>query len=182
MNRGAFVKLAYGFLFILIDFRIMGIDVLPDFIGYILFALSFSALTSYSYYFRRGLYVNIPMLIFSFFSIYEKPGQTNGISIGPWGLLGIPITIGIIILSILVVYYLFQGITEMAKNKGVGHIADEAGNRWKQFLYLQVAFLLAFVLIFVPFLAIVYIIVMLIVSVVLTFAFMRFMRVCGEYL
>lgn len=182
MNRGAFDKFAYGFLFILIDFRIMGIDVLPDFIGYILFALSFSTLSIHSDYFRRGSYVNIPMLIFSFFSIYEKPNHSNGINLGPWGLLGIPITIGIILLSILVVYYLFQGIIEMAKNKGIGHIADEAGNRWKQFLYLQVALLFAFVLIFVPFLAIVYIIGMLIISVVLTFAFMRFMRVCGEYL
>ncbi len=33
MNRSAFGKFAYGFLFVLIDFKIMGFDILPDFIA-----------------------------------------------------------------------------------------------------------------------------------------------------
>ena len=182
MNRSAFDKFAYGFLFVLLDFKIMGFDILPEFIGYILFALGFKALISYSEYFRKGLYVTIPMIIVSIFSIYEKPAQSGGINFGTLGLLGIPIAIAILILGILVVYYLFQGIIEMAKNFGFESIAAEANDKWKQFLYLQFALLLGFLFVFIPLLGIAFKIAILILSIVLTYTIMKFMRLCGEKL
>ncbi|MDF2984601.1 MAG: hypothetical protein K0R50_111 [Eubacterium sp.] len=182
MNRGSFDKLSLGFLFVLIDFRIQGFDILPDIIGYVLFAIGFSRLTAYSDYFRKASYANIPMLIISLFSIYEKPAQDSGITFGPLGLMGIPLSIATFILSLLVVYYLFMGIIEMAQSKGLGEIVQEADTRWKQYLYLQLAGLLIFIFIFVPLLGIAFIIGLLIISVVLTFAIMKFMKICGEHL
>ena len=185
MNRSTFDKFGYGFLFILIDFKIMGFDILPDIIGYILFALGFKALVSYSNYFNKGFYVSIPMIIISLFSVYEKQVQTNGINFGVLGALGvlaIPIAIATIVLSILVVYYLFKGITEMANNKGEFSIAGESENKWRQFIYLQLAYLAAIIFVFIPLLGIFYIIGILVISIIYTYYVMKFTRTCGEYL
>jgi hypothetical protein len=86
------------------------------------------------------------------------------------------------VLSLLVVYNLFMGIKEMSIAPGRVDIFEDADIRWRQFLALQMAAMLAFVLIFVPPLAIIFIVVMFIVSIVLTFRIMRFMKMCGECL
>jgi len=67
MVANGFNKLYWGFLFILIDFRINGFDILPDIIGYILFAFAFSALASGSSHFVLAGRYNIPMIILSTF-------------------------------------------------------------------------------------------------------------------
>lgn len=182
MNAGGFRKLYWGFLFIMLDFKLQGVDILPDIIGYIFFAVGFSMLATNSINFKKAGNFNIPMIIISVFYIYERPVQNEGVQFGPFGLLGIPITIGILVLSLLVVYYLFMGIKDMAQVQEQSNIYEEANNRWKQFLYLQLAGLLAFVLIFIPPLAIVYIIVIFIISIVMTGIIMRFMKKCGECL
>ncbi|WP_159413110.1 hypothetical protein [Ruminiclostridium josui] len=101
---------------------------------------------------------------------------------GPLGLLGIPIAIAIIILCILVVYYLFQGIIEMAKNRGFEDIADEANDKWKKFLYLQLISLLGFLLVFIPVFGLAFIFSIFIFSILLTYTIIKFMRICGENL
>ncbi len=122
------------------------------------------------------------MIIVSIFSIYEKPAQSGDMNFGPLGLLGIPIAIAIIILCILVVYYLFQGIIEMAKNRGFEDIADEANDKWKKFLYLQLISLLGFLLVFIPVFGLAFIFSIFIFSILLTYTIIKFMRICGENL
>lgn len=184
MYSSAFSKFYYGFIFILLDFKVQGFDIFPDIIGYILFAFSFSALVSQSEYFRKASYVNIPMIFLSALYIYEpqSPAQPGiNFSFGPFGILGIPIAIASIVLSIMVVYYLFQGIIEMARVRGAFNIVDEAEHRWRQFLYLQVAAILVFALIFVPFLIFFYFIGLIIASIALVIVILNFMRKCKEY-
>jgi len=180
MNKSGFSKLYWGFLFIMIDFKIQGVDILPDIIGYIFFAVGLSMLAVNSINFKRAGNFNIPMMIISIFTIYEKPAQGVGIQFGPFGILGIPITIAILVLSLLVVYYIFMGIKDMALIQRREDIYEEADNRWRQYLLLQLAILPAFLFIFIPLLASIYIFVMLIVSIVMTRIIMQFMIKCGE--
>ena len=141
MIRSGFGKLYWGFLFIMIDFRIQGIDILPDVIGYILFAIGFNMLAENSEFYKKAAKFNIIMIIVAVFSIYEQPAQGGGIHINQTGIL-----IGIIslIFSLIVVYYLFMGIKEMAQHQVKLDFYDEAGLRWTQFLLLQLAVLLFF--------------------------------------
>lgn len=182
MNRSGFDKLYWGFLFIMIDFKIQGFDILPDIVGYILFAIGFSILAERSTYFKKSTAFNIPMIILSIFSIYERPAQGSGIQLGQFGLLSIPIAIAALVFGLLVVYNLFMGIKEMAGTQGQMDISDEADKRWGQYLMLQLAALLAFALFFILPLALIYIIGMLVVSIALTVVIMKFMQRCGEYL
>jgi hypothetical protein len=182
MNQSGFTKLYWGFLFILIDFRISGFDVLPNFIGYILFAVGFSILAQNSIYFVKARNFNIPMIILSLFSFYQEPAHESGINFGRLGFLSIPVSLAAIALSILTIYNLFMGIKDMAVIRSQMDLYTEADTRWKQFLFLQLAFILVFVFILIPGLALVYIILMYIISIAITVLIMKFMKYCGERL
>jgi hypothetical protein len=181
MYKSGFDKLFWGFFFIMIDFKLNGFDIFPDIIGYILFAIGFGILATNSIYFERARNYNIPMIILSIFSIYEKPAEvTGGVHLGQFGLIGVVLTILSIALTLLVVYNLFMGIKDMAEKQGLMFIYDDADSCWRQFIFLQLAALLIFVLIFIPVFALVFIIVMFVLSIVITFSIMRFMKKCGE--
>ena len=181
MYKSGFDKFFWGFLFIMIDFKLNGFDILPDIVGFIFFAVGFSMLATNSIYFEKARNYNIPMIILSIFSIYEKPTQANGgVQLGQFGLIGVILGIISVILTLLVVYNLFMGIKEMAERQGLMFISDDADSCWRQFLFLQLAALFLFVLIFIPVFALVFVVVLLILSIVITFFIMRFMKKCGE--
>lgn len=93
MNESGFTKLYWGFIFIMLSFTIQGFDILPDIVGYLLFASAFSNVTSSSTYFTKASKYNMPMIILSIFSIYQKPVQGGGIQLGSLGIFGIIIFI-----------------------------------------------------------------------------------------
>ncbi|MBM7582792.1 hypothetical protein JOD02_001661 [Caldicoprobacter guelmensis] len=183
MNQKGFTQLYWGFLFIMLDFRIQGVDILPDIVGYIFFASGFRALASNSEYFNKASGLNIPMIILSIFSIYEKPVQGSGINInfGASGILGILIGVVSLILELSIVYYLFMGIKEMSNNV-YQDIYEEADRRWSQYLMLQIAVLLGFIVAFIPVVNFVYIIGVFVASIILMFIILGFLKRCGEKL
>jgi|WetSurMetagenome_2_1015567.scaffolds.fasta_scaffold65076_2 hypothetical protein len=178
MHNSGFRKFYWGFFFILIDFKINGFDILPDIIGYILFAVGFSILAKDSIYFVTAGKYNIPMIILSIFSIYEKPAQGNGINLGAISWLGLLLSVAGLVLNLLVVYNLFVGIKDMAEKQKKAEIYSQAGQRWHQYLILQLAALGSFLVIFIPPLAFVYIIILLVASIFLTCFIMNFMNRC----
>lgn len=178
----AFRRFYWGFFFIMIDFRIQGIDIFPDIIGYILFALAFNILLNENDFFQKGSNFNIVMCILSIFAIYERPNQgmqNSGININinPLGFL---IGIASLAFGLLVAYNLFMGIKDMGRSSGYYEIADEADIKWKQYLMLEIASLFAFIIIFIPMLNVMYIIALLIAAIILTVLIMKFMKKCGE--
>lgn len=179
MVKAGFDKLFWGFLFIMIDFRVQGFDILPDIIGYILFAVGFSTLAGHSPYFKKAGTLNLVMIVVSIFSIYEQPNTDGGVH---FNLLGLLIGIVSLILGLILVHHLFMGIKEMANRQGKTQIYEEAEKRWTQYLLLQVAAILAIVMFIIPPLAFILIIALFVFSIILTVVIMRFMKRCGENL
>jgi len=175
-------KFYWGFLFIMMDIKISGFDILPDIIGYILFAIGFSILAEKSNFFINAENVNIVMIILSVFNIYEKPFQGEGVQFGVYGTLSVLLAIASLVFSLLVVYNLFMGIKDLAKTKAKFDIIEEVDKKWNQYLILRVAAMLAFVLMFIPPLAVIYIVVMLIASIFLTIIIMEFIKGCERCL
>lgn len=180
MSDKGFRKLYWGFLFIMLDFRLQGFDVFPDIAGYTLIVMGLDILAEKSTYFEKAKKFSVVMVILSLFSIYEKPAQGGGIQFGPMGFLGLIIAIAALAFDLLSIYNLFMGIKDMAREQM--DIFDEADRRWNQYLLLQLAAIFAFLLIFVPPLAFIYIFAILIVSIILMVAIMKFMTKCGENL
>jgi len=182
MQNNGFRSFYWGFLFVLIDFRIGGFDVLPDIVGYIMFASGFAALIRTSDYFRKGRSLNMAMIVLAIFSIYQPPAHGGGITVSPFGPAGLLIGLAALLISLFVVHDLFMGTAEVATAAGRIDLAKEARLRWSQFLWLQIAVLGAFVLMVVPGLALMYIIGLIVVSIALTVAIMRLMGRCAEEL
>ncbi|MFA6941208.1 MAG: hypothetical protein WCQ54_09555 [Clostridiaceae bacterium] len=162
------------------DFRLQGIDILPDSIGYILFAVGLSLIAAENNWFKKAGKLNIFMIFLSIFQIYEKPAEGIGINIGsPYEII---IGIAATIISLLLIYNLFMGIGYMASLKGKTDIEEEAHKRWTQYLMLQLAVLLAFLVLFIPIIAFLYFILLIVISIVFGFIVMGFMRRCGNSL
>jgi hypothetical protein len=182
MNEKGLNKLYWGFIFIMLSFRIQGFDILPDIVGYLFFASGFIDLASNSTYFSTAAKYNIPMIILSLFSIYQSPVQGGGINLGPLGIFSIPLAIISFILNLLVVYNLFLGIKDIAEKQEEFDLANEANERWHQYKLLQIAVLFSFILIFIPFLAIIYIFIIFVISIILTMTIVGFIKRCSENL
>jgi small-conductance mechanosensitive channel len=58
-------------------------------------------------------------------------------------------------------------------------IYEEADRRWTQYLMLQLAVVLGYIIIFIPFINYLYLVCLLIASIVLTIVIMRFIKQCG---
>jgi hypothetical protein len=182
MYKSAFNKLFWGFLFIMVNFKIQGFDILPNIVGYILFVMGLGQLASRSEHFRKAELFSIPMVILSILSIYERPVQAGGVQVSSGWPFGIILSAASIVLLLLLVYNLLMGIKDMADEQGKRDISEESGRRWNQFLMLEVAVLFAFIIAFVPMLGFIYIIAILIASIVLAVVLMGFMSRCGDSL
>lgn len=173
-------KLYWGFLLIMLSLRIQGFDILPDIVGYILFASAFSDLASESTNFSTAAKFNIPMIILSVFSIYQNPAQVQGINLGSLGLLSIPLGIATFVLNLLVVYNIFMGIKAMASQRGQFELASESDQKWNQYKMLQIAAVFTFILIFIPMIGFIYIMVLFVVAIVIAVKIMGFIKRCKE--
>lgn len=182
MNESGLNKLYWGFIFIMLSFRIQGFDILPDIVGYLFFASGFVELASSNTYFNIAAKYNISMIILSIFSIYQTPVQGGGINLGPLGIFSIPIGIASFVLNLLVVYNLFMGIKNMAEKREEFDLVKESNERWNQYKILQIAVLFSYILIFIPPLAVVYIIVLFVISIILTIGILGFLKRCSESL
>ena len=114
MSAAALSKFYWGFLFIMVDFRLNGIDLLPDIVGFILFAVGFGLLAAESDYFNQARKLNMVMIILSIFSIYEAPAQDGGIHIAPDWPLGLISGICSLVFTLLVVQPVY-GVRELAE-------------------------------------------------------------------
>jgi len=184
MYGEGFKKFYWGFLLVLIDFRLQGIDIFPDIIGFIFFANGIKLLMEQSPFFNKALPYNYFMVVLSIFSIYDAPINGGGVNIqlGSLGPFAILIGIASFILTLLAVYNIFMGIKDMGQKKENSYISEEASNRWSQFLYLQIAGMFSFILIFIPIFAIIYIIALIIINIIYAINVLEFMKKCQETL
>lgn len=113
----AFNKFYWSFFFIMLDFRLQGVDIIPDIIGYLLFAAGLSLISNENSWFEKARKLNIFMIFLSIFQIYERPAQGTGITFGPLGYYGVIIGIASMIISLLLMYNFFMGIGDMAALK-----------------------------------------------------------------
>lgn len=71
MRREAFIKIFWGLLFVVLDIRISSIDILPDFIGYILIVKGLTLLAPEHRGFRKARVLAIIMIFVSIPSLIE---------------------------------------------------------------------------------------------------------------
>lgn len=130
--------LFWGFIF-QFDLRINRFDLLPDFIGYLLFLSGFAKLSARSRWFERARRCALPLVLLSIPSVYTVylPGDPAA-----WSMLGVLASLAMLILDLGMVYSMCRGIESEAKRSLYSDLARSAIARWQ--LYLASALLLPF--------------------------------------
>lgn len=178
MVTSAFRNLFWGFLLVLVDFRLAGFDILPDVVGYLFFYIAIRTLEEHSGFFSQAKVFTVAMIVISLVQLYEPSDSQSGASF--LGNIGTFVAFVGFFISLLLMYRVFMGIGEMAGKQGYEHLALESRKRWKQFLFLKFALLIAIVLIFIPPLALLYILAVLVFNVVYAFLVLGFIRRCRD--
>ncbi len=139
-------KLFWGFVF-LFDFRINGFDVLPDFIGYILFYQGLAMLEDRNEYFNKAKSFALPMILISIFDIFQVTVPINQIGSSTFGLFSIVIGIIVSVINLLMVYNICLGIATEARVIGNLDLESKAISRWKLYFFTNVIILLSILLV-----------------------------------
>ncbi len=155
-----FKLIIIGYLFNFLDFRLQGIDIIPDFVGYLLIFIGLSKVLDLNKKFETARFISIILLILSFFELYQNPNSYQihqNIEFFPFLLSSV-----ITIISIIYSYCLFIGIKESAQAINDQNLVDKAQITWILTIITIIPIPLVFIM---PFLAIPLIILGLIVFV-----------------
>ncbi|MFC4775934.1 hypothetical protein ACFO9Q_03965 [Paenibacillus sp. GCM10023252] len=135
MSKGAYRKLGWGLLLTVIDIRIAQLDIIPDFVGYILIAAALRTLSTEQEAFRRASWIAIPMIFLSMPDLI-LPAVSAFIDIA-----AIPMKLHLYFqsmqaLRLLMVYWIFQGMYASARELRAFKLLNSIYNR--RLLYLLV--------------------------------------------
>ncbi|WP_427340742.1 hypothetical protein [Caloranaerobacter sp. DY30410] len=130
-----FSKIFWGFIF-LFDFRLNGVDIIPDFIGFILIYFGLQKLVEKNNNFELAKNLAFPLIFISVFDIYQI--QKPGINIITMSGIGLIIGAVFTILSLIMVYRICLGISEMANGRSENELATKSMNRWTLYLINQI--------------------------------------------
>jgi uncharacterized membrane protein len=134
-----FGSIFWGFLF-MFDFRIQGLDILPNVIGYLLMYFGLGKLSSYSSEFDNAKKYSIPLAVLSLFSLYQVQKPVGQMTFDPFSVVLLLVGIITTVLDLLLVYHLCLGIIYLAKNQSNNELQDLAQRRWKYYLFYKVIF------------------------------------------
>lgn len=149
MNHRGFRFLFWGFIFVLVDVRIQGFDVLPDIVGYILFAIGLGLLETENRAFAVAKVLSYPLILLSVFSIVQFQVPMNGgfhVNTMGFGSLSLLHSVITTVLDLMMVYHICKGIGDMATHAGCADLAEKAHRRWIQYLCLDIFIFVALLL------------------------------------
>ena len=179
MSSKGYLHMSWGFLFVMLSFRIGGFDILPDFIGFILFIIGLSKLSHDNEWFQSAKVFAWISFFLSFATFYEFPETDTGNS--PF-VLNLMLGLAQIILLLIMVYRILKGVEHEAIKKEQQEMIYIAQDRWTQFLTVHIAtFFLIFVM-FIPIINLLAVVGMIIWMIVVIVMIMKFMNKCEDLL
>jgi hypothetical protein len=141
----AFDLLWTAFIF-LFDVRVMGFDVLPDVIGYVLMAIGLRRLASLNKHLATAAKIAPIAALVSLADFYQPPAK--GAPMLAFGgpsfktPIGASLTVAgviLIVLNLLVVYHAVAGILQLAKSRKDNEVIESGDARWGEYKALHIA-------------------------------------------
>ncbi|MDF2814359.1 MAG: hypothetical protein K0Q81_559 [Paenibacillus sp.] len=124
--------LFWGFLFFF-DFRLSGIDILPDSIGYVLMAIAFANLDAQGSYFQKGRRMSVILAVLSIFDFvqFNSGGPASTFS----SILTV-LSLVIWFMNAKLVYLICMGLAAQARDNDLSVLEEKALFRWKLYRIL----------------------------------------------
>lgn len=140
----AYRRMFQGFLLVLLDFRLQGFDLLPDFIGYSLILHGLGQLAEQDNFFNKAKIPAGLLFFLSFWDFYDA-GSNNWLDLNLSAMGWFNMTLGVIqsLLSLFLVYCLAHGIYNLAEQRGLERLMQSARFRWHWYFGIN-ALLLGF--------------------------------------
>jgi hypothetical protein len=156
-----FYKLLLGFLLVLFTFRVGGVDVLPGFIGFVIVYLGLGDLADREPGFVEARKYTMPLALISLFFFVQLD----------LGLLTMALAVVYAGVTLLTLWHIFKGITNLAVAAEQTPLAQAAMVRWKYYLVLTILTLASPLLLFLGPLLLVLILAGFVVNVLLLMTF-----------
>jgi len=138
--RTNFRKLSWGFIFVLLDIRLGFIDILPDFVGYLLILSAVRQLDRHYPGYNKAWPAAVILCLTSLlpvgpqYSLLQQPLPPSPLWVGLTGLYQL------LILALVVT--IFGTLTQHARSQSKIELANASRNRMRLFVLLQLALLL----------------------------------------
>lgn len=144
MKRKSFMQIFWGFLLVFLDFTFDGIDLIPDFVGYIFMVIGLRSLSSLSLHFTHAKILAIILFFLSLLTSFStlkplKPVASNIGKATDWtsllSLLGksfLPLLLVTVIsfaLEFILLWKICEGISKVATESGNQNLAKIAKKR-----------------------------------------------------
>lgn len=137
----AYSWIRWGFLFLLVNFYLQGINLFADVVGYVLIAVAVSHLKDENRWFQKAYALCFPLIILSLPNAYQVPHAGSGFFVN---LDGNSLFIYVVdslywIGSCYLVYNLYKGTKDLAIRKEDTSLVRQSVVSWYVFFGLQVA-------------------------------------------
>lgn len=137
MYESAYNKLFWGMMFIIFNIYLGAINILPNFIGYILIISALDTLVNQHEIYRKGKIPAAILIVITLKDIVniENANLLNGEFINPWLL-----AIGTVerLLNLYLMYIICKGIYLLADERFIMELKHSAKDRFKAYLLISV--------------------------------------------
>ncbi|MHB1418395.1 MAG: hypothetical protein ACYCX4_02230 [Bacillota bacterium] len=172
-----FNKIYLGLLLVLLDFRIQGVDILPDFIGYIIVFNGLGQMLDWNPHYEQARRYVPFLVILSFLDIYQVQHPVGLFNFSPGTVLIVFLGVIAAALDLFVIFHVCTGIKEMAVAAGDMDLNLKAETRWSYYLYSKIAIAVSMLFLLIgPFLAIVIGIPLLVISIIVAILMLMLMK------
>lgn len=129
--------LFWGFILVIIDIRIGGFSILPDFIGFILIYNALVNLARQHEAYDKARPFALLLIFLSLPHIYETPGQNllanplvgQSLPLLLWGQI-------YLLFLLILLYYIYRAVSGLAKERGQEDLANYSTSVWRFYLAL----------------------------------------------
>ncbi|MCX7748352.1 MAG: hypothetical protein N2645_15930 [Clostridia bacterium] len=119
-------KLFWGFILLLIDIRIQNVDVLPDFIGYILITYGLTKLALQHPSFGKARYGSFLLIFFSLPEVYQVTFQSSEMGYSNTLIYMMIFSLILSFIHLGMVYFIFQAIIDLSMKNGRNDLSSRA--------------------------------------------------------
>lgn len=124
MYSSGYIKLFWGMIFIIFDFRLGNINILPDFVGYVFILLGLNNLSSQCEFYNKA---KVPAIILMVQTLFNIPYDLVNVTYADEkiGVLKILLIVFNGVVNLYLMYNIFNGIYETSKRNNLKNIMDK---------------------------------------------------------
>lgn len=142
MYSEGYNKLFWGMILIVFNFNLGPIDILPNFVGYMLIYSGLNQLSSQLDFYKKGMPASLVLTAVSLFELFRPSGTVNqgnsSVDVNIWLT---PLTSITSLINLYLFYVVCKGIYLLSEQRGLQDLKENARVRYKVYFIVTAVFL-----------------------------------------